>query len=64
MIEVLLRSKEFWASVILLLAALANWLLPTIPKEIVTAFLALLGVIAGVFTGQQVIAARRAETTR
>lgn len=54
MLNVLLRSKEFWAAVILLLAALFNWLLPSVPKEVVSAFLALLGVISIVFAGQVV----------
>jgi len=56
----LLRSKAFWAAVILLLSALANWLVPNIPKDVVTEFLALLGVIAAVLAGQSVVEARSA----
>jgi hypothetical protein len=54
MLDVLLRSKEFWAAVILLIAALANWLIPNVPKEVVSAVLALLGVISGILAGQAV----------
>lgn len=54
MLDVLLHSKEFYAAVILLVAALANWLVPNVPKEVVSAILALLGVISGVLAGQAV----------
>ena len=59
MLNALLGSKEFWAAVILLISALANWLIPNVPKEVVSGFLALLGVISGVLAGQVVVAARR-----
>jgi hypothetical protein len=62
MLETLLRSKEFWAAVILLLGALFNWLLPNIPKEVVSAVLALLGVISAILAGQQVQAYRAAKS--
>ena len=61
MLETLLRSKEFWGAVILLLAALFNWLLPNVPKEVVSSFLALLGVISAILAGQQVQAYRAAK---
>ena len=50
MFNTLIRSKEFWAALILFVAALANWLIPNIPKEVVSAFLGLLGVVAAVLT--------------
>ena len=56
----LLKSKAFWAAVILLAGALANWLIPNVPKDVITEFLALLGVIAAVLAGQSVVEARKA----
>lgn len=58
MLNVLLRSKEFWGAVILLLGALFNWLIPGVPKEVTSAILALLGVVSAVLAGQQVQAYR------
>ena len=54
MLNDLIRSKAFWAAIVLFTGALANWLLPNVPKEVVSAFLALLGAVAAVFAGQKV----------
>ncbi len=50
--RLVLRTREFWAAVVLFAAALLNWLAPTAPREVTTSFLALLGVIASVLTVQ------------
>lgn len=48
--ELLLKSKEFWAAVILLVTSVVKYALPDFPETILNAVIALLGVIAGLLS--------------
>lgn len=54
-LDALLRNPSFWATLIALGNAVLLFLVPTFPKEILAPLDTLIAIIAGAFTGAQVV---------
>lgn len=59
-LNLLVRSKAFWIALFLLFQGFGQWLVPSIPANIWALADSLVGVIATIIAGQEVVAKTRA----